>query len=286
MRVLTEERTGAERPYRAPKRCPVCKTALVRDEEEVALRCPNRACPEQVRRQIEHFASRGAMDIEGLGTKLVAQLVESGRVTEPADLYELTVDELAALSRMGQKSAENLVRAVETSKERPLARVLFALGIRHVGVTAARTLARTFRSIAAIRDADVSALTAVDEIGEVMARSIHDFFADAGNGRLVARLEAHGLAMVDTSPPHEERRETFAGLTFVITGTLATKSRSDMKEWLESRGGRVSGSVSKKTDYLIAGDKAGSKLTKAKELGVAILTEAELERLAEKEERD
>ncbi len=272
LRVLVDRRRGRPRRFVPPAECPVCATSLVSADDEVALRCPNRACPEQVRRRLEHFAARGAMDVEGLGVKLIDQLVEKGWVREPSDLYDLTADRLAELERMGAKSAENVVAALDASRSRPLGSLIFALGIRHVGVTAARTLARRFGSLDALMEADVETLTDVDEIGEVMARSIRDFLDDPINREQLERLTRAGLRVAETRPdPSTTGPTPLDGLVFVITGTLPGISRDEMKERIESLGGKVTGSVSKKTDYLLAGEKAGSKLTKAESLGVAIL---------------
>jgi DNA ligase (NAD+) len=277
-RVLEDRRDGTEVPYVPPTRCPSCRARLVRAEGEVALRCPNRKCPEQVRQRILHYGSRQAMDIEGLGSKLVEQLVAEGKVDDPADLYRLTVDELAALERMGKKSAENLVRNLDASKARSLARLIFALGIRHVGVTAARTLARAFGSIDALAAADAARLTEIDEVGEIMADAIRGYFAEPENRRHIERLAKAGVRM------HEDVREAarpkpLQGLTFVVTGTLANATREEIRERIESAGGKVAGSVSAKTDYVVAGENPGSKLSKARELGVRVVDEAALARL-------
>lgn len=271
VRVVADARPEGTHAFVIPDACPSCGTELVRTEGEVALRCPNHACPEQVERRISHFASRTAMDVEGLGTKLVSQLVAKELVVDPADLYALDADTLAGLERMGEKSAANLVAAIEASKARPLARLLFGLGIRHVGVTAARTLARELGSLPAIMDADEETLVALDEVGEIMAGSVVRYFADPANRAHAMRLVELGLTAIEERPPQDEAPGPLHGLTFVITGTLDGVSRDEMKARIESLGGSVTGSVSKKTDYLVAGEKAGSKLTKAKKLGVSVV---------------
>ncbi len=293
-RVLADRRAGGEKVFRPPSKCPSCDTPLVRAEGEVALRCPNRRCPEQVKRRVEHFASRHALDIEGLGTKLVEQLVDSGRVVDPADLYTLTADELAALERMGEKSAANLVNALDASKSRSLGRLIFALGIRHVGVGAAKSLAQAFGSLDALAEADRETLTGMDEIGEVMADSIVSFFEDKETARHLERLAKAGLRLrepkaravaagaVGTTAAGGSpggARGPLQGLTFVVTGTLENATRDEIQERIESLGGRVTGSVSQKTDYVLAGENPGSKLAKAGKLGVTVLDEAAFEKL-------
>jgi DNA ligase (NAD+) len=218
------------------------------------------------------------MDIEGLGSKLVEQLVAEGKVNDPADLYRLTVDEVAALERMGTKSAENLVRNLEASKSRSLARLVFALGIRHVGVTAARTLAREFRSIDGLAGADAARLMEIDEVGEIMADAIRSYFADPENRRHIERLAKAGVRMREDGGD-AGRPRPLQGLTFVVTGTLANATREEIRERIESAGGKVTGSVSANTDYLVAGENPGSKLSKARGLGVRVVDEEALARL-------
>jgi DNA ligase (NAD+) len=279
IRVVDGSRPSGTSPFVIPKTCPSCGTPLVRTEGEVALRCPNHGCPEQVRRRISHFASRTAMDIEGLGTKLVAQLVDRGLVVDPADLYALEAPTLTGLDRMGPKSATNLVEAIRASRQRPLARLVFALGIRHVGVTAARTLARELGSLGAIMDAEEQTLVDLDEVGEIMARSVVRYFADPPNRHHAERLIALGLTVTEERPLPASTPAPLAGLTFVLTGTLAGTTREEMKARIESLGGSVTGSVSAKTDYLVAGEKAGSKLRKAEALRVSVIDEEGFEAL-------
>jgi len=256
--------------------CPVCGSEVERPEGEVVARCINFACPAQVKGRIEHFASRGAMDIEGLGTKLVDQLVETGLVRSPADLYFLTQEQLAGLERMAEKSAQNLLDALEASKGRPLARCIFALGIRHVGEHVAEVLAEEFGSIDGLVEADYDHLEATYEIGAIVARSVRDFFDSPENVAAIARLRQGGVQFppVEAREPVEEGETPFAGKTFVFTGALSIP-RAEAEAEVKVRGGRAASSVSRKTDYVVAGEKAGSKLAKAEKLGVAVLTEDE-----------
>jgi DNA ligase (NAD+) len=279
-----------------PIHCPRCKTLLIREEEEVDFRCVNASCPARLEEELRHFASRSVMNIEGLGEVMVAQLlghtIAEQAATEPdgpdsqevaeaptqkalvhsiADIYTLTRDQLLTLERIGEKTADNLLSQIENSKVAPLNRALLGLGIRHVGERTAQALAEHFGNIDDIIAADIPTLTAINDIGLTVAATIHDFFQNERNLALVQRLKDHGLTM------HAEKRErttTLEGLTFVLTGTLPTLTREAAKEMIESAGGRVSGSVSKKTNYVVAGEEAGSKLDKAQSLGVPILDEA------------
>jgi DNA ligase (NAD+) len=270
-KVVTSVRTGEERPYVFPSQCPVCGSATLMDEDGAILRCTGLACPAQLLGHLRHFASRGGMDIEGLGEKLCAQLVGSGLVKRQADLYRLSVETLSALERMGDKSAENLVAALERSRHPPLRRFLYALGIRHVGEATARTLAEAFPDVRKLYEASEEALMRVKDVGPEMARAISAFFHDAQNRENIEALLAAG---VQPEPPTERAGGPFTGKTVVLTGTLAGMSREQAKEEVERRGGKVSGSVSRKTDFVVAGADAGSKLKKAQELGVRVLEEA------------
>lgn len=273
---VAEHRGGSV--YRLPGVCPSCGAKTVRDEDEAVLRCPNIDCPAQLLRTLTHFASRDAMDIEGLGEAVVAALVEAGLVKSPADLYTLAHGDIADLERMGKKSAENLLSALEKSKGNELSRLLYGLGIRNIGQKAAQVLAAHFGSMEALSAATAEELTQVEGMGEIMARRVVEFFADQSNRRLVERLAELGLNMTE----HVEKKGTaFAGMTFVLTGTLPTLKRSQAKELIEKLGGKVSGSVSAKTTYVVAGEDAGSKLTKAQQLGVAVVDEATLLEMAE-----
>jgi DNA ligase (NAD+) len=240
------------------------------DEDGAILRCTGLDCPAQLQARLQHFASRGGMDIEGLGDKLAAQLVESSLVKRAADLYRLDLATLTGLERMGEKSAQNFIGALERSKHPPLRRFLYALGIRHVGDATARALADHFRDVRAMYDADADALTRVKDVGPEMAKVIAGFFSSPQNREGVEALLAAG---VSPQPPEDTSRGPFAGRTVVLTGTLAALTRDQAKEEVERRGGKVSGSVSRKTDFLVAGEEAGSKLKKAAELGVKVLDE-------------
>ena len=264
-------------PFELPETCPQCGSHVVREEGGTIVRCSGGlVCPAQARGALLHFAGRRAMDIEGLGDKLVDQLIAGDHVKTPADLYALTVPVLASLDRMGEKSAENLIQAIEKSRHSNLARFIFALGIRNIGESTAKDLARHFGSLAALQSADAGALENIPDVGPVVAESIVDFFTEMHNREEIARLidagvhweEHEGVANASTGP--------FVGKLFVLTGTLPSLTREDAKELIETAGGKVSGSVSKKTSYVIAGAEAGSKLGRARELGVAILDEAEL----------
>jgi DNA ligase (NAD+) len=271
VRVVKEKRRRGARRFRMPRRCPACGAEIVRLEGEVAHRCPNASCPSQLRERILHWASRGAMDIDGLGDMLARQLVGKEVVRDLADLYELDVETLSGLERMGKVSAGNLVAALERSKSRGFRHVLYGLGIRHVGVSAAGALAEEFGSMEALLAADRDRLEQVEGIGPTLAESVREFFDAPENRAVVARLAAHGVDM--TAQRRAPASGPLAGRTFVVTGTLASLSRSEATQAIEERGGRVTGSVSKKTDYVVAGEKPGTKLDRARELGVAVLDE-------------
>lgn len=270
-------RDSSERVFRMPERCPACGTPVAKDESEAAYYCPNLACPAQQIRLIEHFASRGAMDIEGLGERMAYTLFEHGLVRSVADIYELKAEELEQLERMGKKSAENLVAAIEASKGRPLTNVLFALGIRHVGFETARLLARHFGSLDAILDASADQLQEVEGIGPVVAQSIVDWAARPENRKIIDRLKQAGIDPREEVTTRGEGR--LAGLTVVITGTLEGMSRAEAEARAREAGAKVASSVSKKTDYVVAGANPGSKLQRAQELGRPVLDEAGFERL-------
>lgn len=269
---LVERRDGSERKFVMPKKCPACGARVERLEDEVAYRCTSRSCPAQLRETLRHFASKSAMDVDGLGDKLVAQLIESGLVKGFADLYRLDAEALAGLERMGPKSAANLVAAIDASRTRPLNRLLYALGVRHVGEFAARVLAQAFGSLDRVMDATEEDLDGIDGIGPELARSVRAFFDDAENRKIIRDLEDVGVA---PAPMVAATSGALAGKTFVITGTLSLP-RSRVKDLIQGAGGTVASAVSKKTDYLVAGEDPGSKVKKATELGVAILTEQEL----------
>ncbi len=274
--VVMKKRPADSKTWRFPRNCPECKTKLVRDDEAVAHRCENPACPAQVEGRIEHFAARGALDIEGLGTKLIAQLVSQGLVSDVGDLYALEYDGLIGLERMGDLSSRNLLDGLEKSKRQPFHRLLFAIGIRHVGAHVARVLADAVGSMAALREISVEALTEIHEVGETVAKSVVDWRGRPESKRIVQKLAAAGLSMEETGA---RDRKPLAGLTVVLTGSLANYTRNQAADLLRGQGARVAGSVSKKTDYLVAGEAAGSKAKKATDLGVLVLDEAGLERL-------
>jgi len=267
----------ARRPFRMPSICPVCGGKVVREEGEVASRCINTNCPARLKESILHFASRGVMDIDGLGEALVDQLVDRGLVRSVADLYQLKLDDLLPLERMGKKSAEKLLRNIEQSKQQPLPRVITALGIRFVGERTALFLAEAFGSLDAIAEADIETLQRVEEVGPRVAQSIWDFFREPRNRELVERLRRAGLQFYYRR--ERPRGGPLEGLTFVLTGTLPTMTREQARALIEAAGGKVAGSVSKKTDYVVAGEEAGSKLAKARELGVKVIDEATLRRM-------
>jgi DNA ligase (NAD+) len=273
---LVDRRDPREPPpaTKAPTRCPICGTAVERDPEEVAIYCPNVACPGRRLEALVHFASRGAMDIRGLSYARIQQLVEAGLVDDVADLFRLTTSQLASLDRLGDKSAANLVAAIADARSRPLSRLLFGLGIRHVGATAAELLARRFGTLDAIADASESAILDVRGVGAIIARAVSAFFADPSARRLVTKLRR--LSVNFTEPEHVQAGGVFEGMTVVITGTLPSLSRDQATAAIERAGGRVTSSVSKATTFLIAGAEPGSKLDKARTLGIDIIDEGEL----------
>jgi DNA ligase (NAD+) len=262
--------------FQMPENCPVCGTKVVRTEGEVDYRCVNANCPAKLQGTILHFASRGVMNIDGMGDALVSQLTESGLVKSVADIYKLTKKDLLGLERFADKSAQNIIDEIERSKKLPLERVIYGLGIRMVGERTAQFLAEHFGSMEALESAGIEELQNVNEVGPRIAESIAEFFGIAANRKLVSRLREAGLTLTGQK---KERGTKLAGKTFVLTGTLAHFSRDEAKKMIEDAGGKVTGSVSKKTDYVVAGADAGSKLDKAKELGVEVVDEKGLERL-------
>lgn len=276
VKVIENLRPANARVFQMPKACPECGTPVVRGEEEAVSRCPNPGCPAKVRESILHFSGRRAANIEGLGIKLVDQLLEKKMLRDCADIYELRLEELVELDRFGKKSAENLLKEIENSKQRSLGQQLFALGIRFVGETVAKLLADHYGNIDDIANAPVEELTAIAGIGERIAGSIVEFFAIQQNRKLVERLKGHGLFR---SQPRLQKKTKLAGLTFVITGTMSGYSRDQAKAAIEELGGKVSSSVSKKTSYLVCGESPGSKLEAAEKLGVKVLDEAVFSKL-------
>jgi len=271
---VVSKRTGQEKLFVMPERCPVCQTVVVRPEGEVMRYCPNPGCPAQVFRWLTHFVSRGAMDIEGLGESWCYVLLAQGLVKDPADIYSLTKEQLVGLERMGEKSAENLLAAIKASKERPLSRLIFALGIRHVGAEMAAILANHFGSIDALARASREELASIPTVGPKIAESVYQYFQEDSNLGVIEKLRQAGVRLAEEAPPAPVEGP-LAGLTFVVTGTLASMSRSRAEELIRQLGGSAGDSVTKKTDYLVVGESPGSKLQKAQQYGTKLLTEAE-----------
>jgi DNA ligase (NAD+) len=275
--VIKERRLPDARPFVMPSRCPICGSHVVRLADEAVARCTGGLyCPAQRKQALLHFASRRALDIEGLGEKLVDQLVDQGMVRTPADIYGLNLDQVAGLERMAEKSAANLLAGIEKSKHTTLARFIFALGIRNVGEATAKDLAKHFGNLAELMAADEARLIHVPDVGPVVAQSIAQFFAEPHNQSVIAQLQAAGIIWTEHAPAIMHGAGPLAGKTLVLTGTLPALTREAAKERIEAAGGKVAGSVSKKTDYVVAGVDAGSKLARAQELGVIVLNEEEL----------
>ncbi len=270
--VVLEKRPDGTEPYFLPKTCPVCGAPVERDQDGAHIRCTGAECPAQLLRNLAHFASRDAMDIDGLGIAVVENLVGAGLVKTPGDLYFLQEEDVAKLDRMGKKSAQNLIQAIERSKSQDLSRLIYAFGIRQVGQKAGKVLAAHFKTLDALEQATLEELTAVDDVGEITAGSILEWMASPQSKHLIARLREAGVNMT-AAQQGEDRR--FAGMTFVLTGKLERFTRDEAAEMIETRGGKAAGSVSKKTTYVVAGEDAGSKLRKAQELGVPVLSEEE-----------
>ena len=279
--VRTDLRTGEEKPFDFPESCPSCGEPVAQDPDGVAIRCLNTACPAQVRRRLEHFASRGAMDIEGLGEASVDQLVTHGLVKSIPDIYDLQATALMELERMGKKSAENLVAGIQATKERPLWKLLFGLGVLHVGATGARALVAEFKTVDGLLEASLERIRRARDVGEVVGLSVHEFITNPANRESLERLRAAGLNFGDRDPAPTEAGNTgqpFADTRWVLTGTLS-RPREEISELILEKGGKISGSLSNKTNYLLAGEEAGSKLEKAKALGVKVLDEAEFRQM-------
>jgi len=274
IKVIEDNRTGEEREFVWPDACPVCGTAVREDEEEVAVYCPNISCPAQLKARIRHFAARRAMDVEGLGEKLVDQLVERGIVANLSDLFSLDLETVAELDRMAAKSGQNLLDGFEASKQTGLARFLFALGIRHVGESTAKTLARELLTLEAVMDAELEVLEEVPDVGPIVARSLRDFFDAPENREEIGKLLAAGIEPAPEEPP-ETTGGPLDGMTVVFTGKLERISRSEAKDLADRLGGKAAGSVSKRTSLVVAGPGAGGKRKKAEELGVEVIDEDE-----------
>ena len=280
VRANVSLRDGSEKQFFMPDRCPSCGEPVYFDKNDgAALRCTNGACPAQLSRSIEHFASKGAMNIDGLGPQIVELLLQSGRIKDIADLYSLSVEDVETLDRMGKKSAQNLISAIESSKNVGLARLVYALGIREIGEVAAAALSARFGTLEALSLATAEEICEIENFGEITAEYVVDFFSHPQNIALCKRLEDAGVLVSDISEP---AGELFLGKSFVLTGTLPTMSRDEASALIKKNGGKVVGSVSKKTDMVLAGDAAGSKLTKAQSLGIRIISEEELLDMIEK----
>lgn len=276
VRSLPDKRTGEEKIFEMPERCPECQSPVIREEGEAAHRCTSISCPAQQREQIIHFVSRDAMNIDGLGPAVIYQLLETKLINDASDLYSLNFEDLVKLERMGKKSAENLLQAIEASKERGLAPLIFALGIRHVGEKAGKILAQQFRNMEALEQAQLEDLQNIPDIGPTMAQSILQFFRQESTERFLQKLREAGVKMTAEESSHPQ---IFAGKSIVVTGSLEKWDRQEIESLIEAHGGKAASSVSKKTAFVVAGEKAGSKLTKAKELGIPVLSEEEFEKM-------
>ncbi len=281
IQVIKEKRTGKEKIFDFPRKCPACGAKALREPGEVAYRCLNVSCSAQLKERLLHFASRKAMDIEGLGEALVTQLVDRKLVKDFSDIYNLSKTALAELERMGDKSADNIYRQIQASKARGLSRIVYALGIRHVGVNVARLLAEYFETMKKFSQAKAEEIESIGNIGNVISQSVTDFFADPANRRVLEKLEKQGVEMRETKK--EGRSSKLAGQTFVFTGTLKSLSRDEAAAWVTEHGGKASSSVSAKTTAVVAGEEPGSKLNDAKKLGVKILTEEEFKKMVDVE---
>lgn len=268
--VVKHEGDGT--PFVMPKVCPSCGEPVIREKGEAAIRCTNPECPAQLLRILIHFCSKGAMDIEGLGETLLTTMVDKGLLKHPEDIYHLTAQDITSLDRMGEKSAQNILGAIENSKSNDLYRLIYAFGIRHIGEKASKQVAEHFKTMDAVMDASVQDVLNIEGFGQIMAESLVEFFSRESSRRMVEHFKDLGLNMESLKGPADN---TLEGQTFVLTGTLPTLKRSEAAEMIEKRGGKVSGSVSRKTSYVVAGEKAGSKLTKAQSLGIPVLTEEE-----------
>lgn len=261
-----------ETPFVMPEICPSCGEPVIREEGEAAIRCTNPECPAQLLRILIHFCSKGAMDIDGLGETILTTMVEKGLLKHPEDIYRLTAEDITSLDRMGEKSAQNILGAIERSKSNDLYRLIYAFGIRHIGEKASKQVAEHFKTMDAVMNASVEDVLKIEGFGSIMAESLVEFFSRESSRKMVEEFQSLGLNMNSLSQPTDA---SLKGETFVLTGTLPTLKRSEAAEMIEKRGGKVSGSVSKKTSYVVAGEKAGSKLTKAQSLGIPVLTEEE-----------
>ncbi len=276
--VKKDKRTGNEKEFEMPRICPVCGAEAVREEGESAIRCTGIECPAKLVRNLEHFVSREAMNIDGLGEKIIAQLLENNLIENIADIYTLTIDEIASLKKNGKKFAQNLINSINTSKENDLYRLITALGIRHVGAKASKILARKYKTMEALSMATSEELSTINDIGPIVANSIREFFDQEQTKDLLEKLKQAGVNM-ESLEQEENIDNRFEGKTFVLTGSLEKYSRNEAADIIEKFGGKTSGSVSKKTDYVLAGEEAGSKLAKAEKLGITIINENQFEEL-------
>ncbi|MBR0350958.1 MAG: NAD-dependent DNA ligase LigA [Clostridia bacterium] len=277
VKVVTEKRTGKEVVFEMPKVCPVCGAEAIREEEEAAIRCTGIECPAKLYRNLVHFVSREAMNIDGLGENIINELLERGLISNIEDIYTLTFDDVASLKKNGTKFAQNLIDSINESKQNDLYRLLTAFGIRHVGAKACKVLARKYRNLDTLSNATFEELSKINDIGDVMANSIREFFMQEQTKKLIEELKVAGVNMECLEEQSEDNR--FEGKTFVLTGSLDTMTRKEAEDIIEKLGGKTSSSVSKKTDFVLAGEEAGSKLTKAQELGVAIISEDEFKEM-------
>lgn len=276
--VKKDKRTGNEKEFEMPRICPVCGAEAVREEGESAIRCTGIECPAKLVRNLEHFVSREAMNIDGLGEKIIVQLLENNLIENIADIYTLTIDEIASLKKNGKKFAQNLINSINTSKENDLYRLITALGIRHVGAKASKILTRKYRTMEALSMATAEELSTINDIGPIVANSIREFFDQEQTKDLLEKLKQAGVNM-ESLEQEENIDNRFEGKTFVLTGSLEKYSRNEAADIIEKFGGKTSGSVSKKTDYVLAGEEAGSKLAKAEKLGITIINENQFEEL-------
>lgn len=275
--VKKEKRTGNEKAFNMPKKCPVCGAVAIREVGEAVIRCTGIECPAKLVRNIIHFVSKEGMDIDGLGENLVEQFIEKGLIENIADIYALTFEDIASLKKNGTKFANNLINAIHDSKERPFYKLITALGIRHIGTKSAKTIAKHFKTIENLMNADVEEIAELEDVGQIMAESIYQFFKQDQTIDLIEKLRDAGINMKEEQNESEDTR--FEGLTFVLTGSLENYTREEAGEIIEKFGGKVSSSVSKKTSYVLAGEEAGSKLTKAQVLEVTVITENEFEKM-------
>ena len=275
--VVKNKRTGEEKDFNMPTVCPVCGAPAVREEGESAVRCTGIECPAKLYRNLVHFVSREAMNIDGLGENIIGQLLDNGLISNIADIYTLKFEDIASLKKNGTKFAQNLVNSIEASKSNELYRLITALGIRHVGSKASKTLAKKFKTIDNLAEADFETLSQIDDIGPIVANSIREFFMQEQTKDLIEKLKQAGVNTVDDSEENKDNR--FEEMTFVLTGTLQNYTRDEATDIIENFGGKTSSSVSKKTTYVLAGEEAGSKLDKAEKLGVTVITEEEFENM-------